>query len=152
MRMIRSPEPLNTAGDRTFRVFLAGSIEMGKATDWQTELAALLDGVPVTLINPRRLEWRADESEQTQREQIRWELDAIKNSADFVIFYFAEDTLSPITLLELGLVSGAEIADVVCCPPGFWRRFNVEETAHFHNLPMVSNLQELADAIRTQAG
>lgn len=50
MRVIRSPAPLNTASDRSFRVFMAGSIEMGAATDWQSELAAMLVDVPVTLV------------------------------------------------------------------------------------------------------
>ena len=57
--VIKAPKKLTNGG---ITVFLAGSIEMGKAVDWQTqienELKDKLDGdTVVTLYNPRRDDW-----------------------------------------------------------------------------------------------
>ena len=53
-RVVLPPAPVVLApGDRV--VFLAGSIEMGAAEDWQTRLVASLDGV--VALNPRRAAW-----------------------------------------------------------------------------------------------
>ena len=38
-------------------VFLAGSIEMGKADNWQQIVTQSLKDETVTLLNPRRLNW-----------------------------------------------------------------------------------------------
>ncbi|MCL2584484.1 MAG: nucleoside 2-deoxyribosyltransferase domain-containing protein [Streptosporangiales bacterium] len=64
------------------RVFLAGSIEMGTAEDWQTRVVAELSGAEgVVILNPRRekrqesVEPRA--AEPRFAEQVNWELDML---------------------------------------------------------------------------
>ena len=107
--IFKAPEKLEL--QRTFpTVFLAGSIETGKAVDWQTEITNRLDNV--NIVNPRRDDWDSswiqDISNPQFREQVEWEYDGIKKS-DLVVFFFDPKTKSPITLLELGVVlqSGA---------------------------------------------
>lgn len=82
-------------------LFLGGSIEEGRAPNWQREVIGWLKPYPMTVLNPRRDEWDANASESLLREQIEWELDA-QESADLRVYVFAPNTLSPITLLELG--------------------------------------------------
>lgn len=109
-------------------VFLAGSIEMGTAIDWQKDLVAALADLPITIFNPRRPDWdpswpQTKDSPQF-REQVEWEL-AHLGRADVIALYFAPGTKSPISLLELGLF--AETGKIICCcPEGFWRKGNVD--------------------------
>ena len=50
-------KPLNSVKTSAFKIFLAGSIDMGKAEDWQTRVADLLKNKSVILFNPRRDDW-----------------------------------------------------------------------------------------------
>jgi len=52
-----------------------------------------------------------------------------------VLVYFAPGSQSPITLLELGLHAASGKVTIVC-PPGFWRRGNVEIVADKYNIPL----------------
>jgi hypothetical protein len=55
--VIKPPAPLLTTGPI---MFLAGSIEMGVAEDWQSRVAtALADRDELGLLNPRRGAWDA---------------------------------------------------------------------------------------------
>lgn len=148
MRLIRAPELVDTQPDES-SVFLAGSIDMGSAIDWQAALAQQLAHVPGVLVNPRRLDWgnapAADTDSAQLRDQIGWELDAIEK-ADLVAFHFAPGTLAPITLLELGLVCRRQPA-VVCCPPDYWRHVNVRLLCERYGVPQVPDLTSLACSI-----
>jgi hypothetical protein len=55
-RVLKPPAPLLLDG-RTPSVFLAGSIEMGQAEDWQTQLERTLADLDIIVLNPRRDEW-----------------------------------------------------------------------------------------------
>ena len=125
-------------------VFLAGSIEMGKAVDWQTEVASALS--QYTILNPRRDDWDNtwEQSIHDVRflEQVEWELEGLA-AANLTLFYFAPDTFSPISLLELGLQAGRSRPTLVCCPPDFYRRGNVEIVCAHSNIPLVDSLEEL---------
>ena len=55
-RVLKPPAPVSLDG-RTPAVFLAGSIEMGAAADWQTQAERALRDLDVVLLNPRRDEW-----------------------------------------------------------------------------------------------
>lgn len=61
-------------------VFLAGSIEMGRALDWQQTVEAALDRYPATILNPRRDDWDTSWEQSIAHPQfaaqVRWELDA----------------------------------------------------------------------------
>ncbi len=128
-------------------IFLAGSIEMGKAENWQERVSAALRHVEVLILNPRRTHWNAawDQSIDNPdfKQQVDWELDAL-DAADMVIMYFAPETRSPITLLELGIHAGRAPGKlVVCCPEGFWRRGNVDIVCRRFGVQQVDSLDAL---------
>lgn len=132
MNVIYPPtENLPNIGDPL--VFLAGSIEMGVAEDWQQRVidCPLINKLPITILNPRRKEWDSswpqDPNFKPFREQVEWELNGLE-IADIIFFYFAPNTKSPISLMELGLALGKGKKVVVCCPKEFWRWANVKIT------------------------
>ena len=130
MVILKPPAPL-AIPDRARVVFLAGSIEMGAAEDWQSTLTAALGDRELMALNPRRDEWdgswRQSIDEPKFREQVEWELDGL-DRADVIAMWFAGGTKSPITLLELGLhARGGKL--IIGCPPEFWRRGNIEVVA-----------------------
>ena len=122
-------------------MFLAGSIEMGTADDWQQSLVAALAPRDLTLLNPRRDEWdaswRQSIDEPKFRDQVEWELDGLER-ADLVVMWFAPETKSPITLLELGLTARTNKL-IVGCPDGFWRKGNVEVVCARFGIPLASD-------------
>lgn len=93
-------------------LFLAGSIT--GAQDWQKELAfkeySLLEfgsnRLPTRLVdhfnvfNPRRINFDAS-NPVVELEQITWEYHCI-HQCKYILFWFAPETLAPITLFELG--------------------------------------------------
>jgi hypothetical protein len=139
-------------------VFLAGTIEMGAGEDWQPKAIKALSGKVGALYNPRRADWdstwKQSISDPQFSEQVNWELDHIER-ADIVYFYFDPKSKSPITLLELGLVSGmgekraGATPAVVCCPTGFWRRGNIEIVCARDNIPLYADFDESMGAVLT---
>jgi hypothetical protein len=154
-RIIKPPAPLDI-GPGTPSVFLAGSIEMGQAEDWQSAVARALADVPAVILNPRRDEWDASWVQSIHnpqfRAQVEWEL-AGQEMATCIALYFAPATKAPVTLLELGLFARSGKV-VVCCPDGFWRKGNVEVVCARYGLSMVDSLEELVVAVhrRLSAG
>ena len=151
MQVIFPPNKLPNADNKLKIVFLAGSIDMGKSVDWQTELAEMLpadwNGI---LLNPRRKNWDSSwvqsiENEQF-KEQVEWELSGLE-LADLVIFYFAPESSAPITLMEFGLFARTK-KSVVCCPEGFWRKGNVDIVCKKYNIFQVENLKDLATFVK----
>lgn len=162
-RMIISPEksrPLYEESKVT--VFLGGSIEMGRAEDWQTKIHAALNGLysdaDLALFNPRRTEWDATWSQENKpgpfQDQVNWELSRITLYSDIVCFYFDPNTTSPISLLELGLVTGMLIHGqkyplkcVVYCPPEYFRKGNVDITCELANIPVFNTYEDFLQAL-----
>ena len=139
MRVITAPEQIQKIGNEV-AIFLAGSIEQGTAELWQDRLIrdlAEADG-QVAVLNPRRKEWDPtwDQSIDNPlfKEQVVWEMDAL-DSAHIIVFYFDPNTKAPITLMELGLhVDKSEC--IVCCPPGYWRKGNVDILCERYGVPV----------------
>jgi hypothetical protein len=137
--MIFKP-PMNIAKRDTNinHVFLAGSIEMGKAEDWQAEMTGFFNLHDWGVFNPRRDDWDPtwvqDFDNPQFAQQVNWELNALDN-ADFILMYFAPDTISPISLYEFGRYSESNKMAVVC-PKGFWRKGNIEIGCHKDGIPL----------------
>ena len=134
MRVLEPPQPLDVADDER-SVFLAGSIDLGNAIDWQAEIIAALADQAGVVFNPRRRAWDASWPQAIDfapfREQVEWELTA-QERASIIAMYFAPASQAPITLFELGLFARSGRL-VVCCPDGYWRKGNVEIVcARFH--------------------
>ncbi len=130
--VITPPAPLDHINRHKPVVFLAGSIEMGKAEEWQSKLIAAIEHLPIIILNPRRPDWDSSWVQKADnpqfREQVEWELYGLER-ASLIAMYLAPGTMSPISLLELGrhvhpaMRGGAMI---VCCPEGFARKGNVD--------------------------
>lgn len=147
--VITSPTALPVDDNRP-KVFLAGSIDNGAASDWQAEVIQALGAMDVVLLNPRRADWnRAWQSSTDEREfvrQGRWELHALEQ-ADVVLMYFVPGSQSPVTLLEFGL-HAREGKLLVAAPDGFWRKANVDITADHYGVPRFASLPSLIEATR----
>ena len=145
---MKPPAPLHDTGAAS--VFLAGSIEMGAAEDWQRDVERALDDLPVVILNPRRDEWDASWvqaiSNSQFREQVEWELEA-QERASLIGMYFAPATRAPVTLLELGLFARSGKL-VVCCAEGFWRKGNVDVVCARYGVPLVAELAEFVRFLR----
>ena len=139
--------PTNTIpdnDDQSTKLFLAGSIEQGKAEEWQSriieDLKSFTSDVNIegkntikkklTILNPRRPDWNPNLPQEALndvlRNQITWELDHLEVS-DVICLYLDPKTTSPISLLELGLHMRSRKL-LVCCPPGFYRKANIDIT------------------------
>jgi len=131
-------------------IFLAGSIEMGKAIKWQEQVVRSLSDYDVTLFNPRRDHWDASWHETIHnrkfKEQVSWELAALEKS-DYIILYFDPKSKSPISLLELGLFARSHKI-FCCCPPKFWRQGNVEFVCKQFKIPFYTDLNKLLERVK----
>lgn len=138
---------------RKLSIFLAGSIEMGIAEDWQSKIEEELKDYNITIFNPRRDEWDSSWEQTIHnpqfKEQVEWELDHL-DKADIILMYFDENTKSPISLLELGLYASSGKM-IVYCPEGFWRKGNVDIVVDRYDVKQVQSLNELLTAVRNLA-
>lgn len=132
MRNFLPPESTVDSLKFKYRIFLAGSIEMGAAENWQEKFLADLSYPPssfkIAVLNPRRKDWNATWEQTIENpnfyQQVNWELDNLER-ATHIIMYFSPGTQSPISLLELGLYAKSGKL-IVVCPEGFWRKGNVD--------------------------
>ena len=156
MRMFKAPAQVDLTKYPT--IFQAGSIEMGKAEQWQERMANEFKDNDVTFLNPRRDDWDSSWIQSINDpqfyEQVNWELSGLE-LADIVVFYFDPETKSPITLMELGYLAGMHFENsnmniIVCCPDGFWRKGNVEIMCDRHNIKLVNTFDELVQVLKSR--
>lgn len=145
MQIIKPPQSLvsNFSSSRT--IFLAGSIEMGKAENWQNNIINNLKHKDYTFLNPRREEWDSSWEQKYENpqfyQQVNWELNAL-DKADIIIMNLLPDTKSPISLLELGLYASSRKLMVVCHKE-FWRRGNVEIVCEKYGVPLYETIESV---------
>ena len=150
MNVIYPPSSL-TISQTQKSIFLAGSIDMGNAIDWQQEIIGhFKENKALCFFNPRRKDWDSSWQQTIENthfnEQVTWELDALE-LADLIVFYFAPNSQAPISLLELGLFARNKNV-IVCCPTGYWRKGNVDIVCQRFNVKQVENLEELMEEIK----
>ncbi len=130
-------------------IFLAGSIEMGKAENWQLSFAEKFDSIGFEVFNPRRSDWNPDWIQSFENphfyQQVDWELNALEKS-DYILMRFTKGTMSPISLLELGLYANTKKL-VVICDDEFWRKGNVDMVCKRWNIPQFNNLESVVTYI-----
>jgi hypothetical protein len=124
--------PQKYPSDSKFTIFLGGSIEMGKAELWQEALTEKLKDFDIRILNPRRDDYDAGQKQSIDnpyfKEQVTWELDGL-DRADLIVMYLQPDTLSPISMMEIGLYINTldwNKQMIISSPNGFWRRGNIE--------------------------
>lgn len=150
MNVIKPPsEIIIPKGNKS--VFLAGSIEMGSAELWGDKIInSFNEEDNITFLNPRRDDWDSSWSQNIENDQFRWqvqwELDGLEK-ADLIVLYLQPGTMSPISLLELGLFA-RDHKMIICCPDGFWRQGNVDIVAQRYYIKQVDNIENLIKSIK----
>lgn len=145
--IIKPPHRLKFSNIALPSIFLGGSIDMGKAVDWQRQVEEALAPYSVNIYNPRRDNWNSGWEQRIDNapfaEQVNWELDALEES-DLILMYFDPNGPAPVSLLELGLF-GIPNNDgmVVCCPEGYWRKGNVDIVCERYGIEQVPSLEQL---------
>ncbi len=142
--IFKPPMNITKRNRRQKSVFLAGSIEMGVAENWQDKFSTYFTKNDWIVLNPRREEWDSSWVQEFETpqffQQVSWELNALEES-DLIVMYFDPKTKSPISLLELGLFAKSGKLHVIC-PDGFWRKGNVEIVCQFYNTPFYDDVEE----------
>lgn len=149
MKHLKAPQFVS---DRLATVFLAGSIEMGMAENWQDKAARLLEGTSWTILNPRRDDWDDTWEQKIEHpafnEQVIWELQGLE-TCEYAIVYFDPNTKAPITLLELGLLSQIDPEKVlVVCPEGFYRKGNVDIVCDRYKMCQYPSLEKACEKLK----
>jgi hypothetical protein len=151
MRVFTAPQlPLIGASDTS--VFLAGSIEMGSAIDWQKKLIDDCSFLPDNwvFLNPRREHWDPSWQQSIENphfyQQVDWELTHL-DRADHIVFYLDPATKSPISLLEIGKFANTYSTYIVC-PKSFYRRGNIEIFCHKYRTPLYEKLEDVVNEFR----
>lgn len=140
IKVIKPPQ-IYVASPLDKTLFLGGSIEMGAAPRWQDEFVKLASHFLVNgewvIYNPRRDDWdtslKQEATDPQFFQQVEWEMTHLEK-VKYRLFYFAENTISPITLLELGKYS--ERRSHVVCDAGYARKGNVEMFCYKYDIPM----------------
>jgi len=146
MKYIECPEEYEGNGKS---LFLAGGIS--NCSNWQSELVKMLDKEDMILINPRRKNFSVGDRKM-EMDQIKWEHDhLIKSSA--ISFWFAQETLCPITLYELGKASSGRKKIFIGVHPEYARKRDVEiQTGLIRpEINVVYSLDDLAGQIKEWA-
>lgn len=127
------------------KLFLGGTIDNGFSHNWQKDVISKLEKESVIIFNPRRT-GHFDASDEIEfAEQVDWELTCLENS-EYVMMYFAPGSKSPISLLELGMISQRNPANLfVCCPEGYWKKFNVDKVCERYGIEQFSTLDEITN-------
>ena len=145
--VIKSPNSITHSNSKP-SIFLAGSIEMGNAENWQEDLTKYFEK-DFNIYNPRRDDWDNSWEQSIHNpqfyEQVSWELNAL-NKAQLIVMYFDPNTKSPISLLELGLYANSKKLHVIC-PEGFWRKGNVDIVCEKYDIPLYSNIENFKSRI-----
>lgn len=159
MRIYKAPQFWYTTSPQEFSIFLAGSIEMGAAENWQDRLTRELEELPLeikdrlVIVNPRRDDWDTSWVQSIHnpqfREQVIWELESMEQCT-MVAMYFDPNTKSPITLLELGLMAGIRKPMIVCCPDGYWRQGNVEITSKRYSVRYTHSRDQFIGMLKSE--
>jgi hypothetical protein len=150
-RLIYAPIPSECIYDGV-NIFLAGSIDMGKALNWQPVVTEALKDIPEVgeIYNPRRLDFQEGAEQSITNpyfsEQVNWELDHL-DLADIVFMYLDPESKAPISLMEMGYMSKTDKL-IVCCPDGFWRKGNIEIMCFREGIFLFDNLIDALDHLK----
>lgn len=132
-------------------VFLAGSIAMGSAPNWQEKITPMLSHLPIAIYNPRRGgEFKWDEKDtDIINQQIEWEHKHL-DASSIIAMFLSEKSPAPISLLELGLFARTRKL-IVCCEKDFYRLGLVKRVCEDHQIMLVHEVEDLAKEVEKKA-
>jgi hypothetical protein len=120
-------------------VFLAGSMDYKSSSSWRDKVINEFDDKNKNFFDPTNIDH--DELNESEMEShIQWELEAM-SMADKIVLNFLPDSLSPISLVELGLYVQSEKL-VVVCPKEFYQSNYVYVLCEKYNTPAYPNIDE----------
>jgi len=122
MIYVEAPNITQTPNKGLPSIFIAGSIS--GTWDWHSKLISNLKDLDVVVYNPRRKNFPINDPTEAPK-QIKWEFNHIRK-ADMLCFWFAPETVAPITLYELGAHSMTEKPITIGLDPGYERILDVE--------------------------
>lgn len=127
-------------------MFLAGTIDLGAADDWQQSFIDYLDTMSatrITVLNPRRDTWFGTPTLDNPEfvKQVNWELDALER-ADVIVMRLLGTSKSPVSLMELGLHARSGKL-VVHCDEEFYRSGNVAAVCDRYGVTRVGSYDAL---------
>lgn len=147
--ILKAPKYQETEGPT---IFLAGGIT--GCADWQAQMAVAMSNRGYTVFNPRRDDFpELMTTQEDELEQVRWEKYHMEK-AHKIIFWFAEETVQPITLFEFGKwlnynSMGYRKPMVVGIHPNYPRRMNLHAQIALArpNLEIMNSLEGIRDKI-----
>jgi len=145
-RLFRSPDvpPADLPGRF---VFIAGSIEMGRAELWQPRVAERFISSGINVFDPRRDDWDADLDQDPTpgtvfNQQVTWELENIQR-ADAVFFRLCGgETMAIVSMLEMGICFGSGKPIVIQADRDYMRYGNIAVTARRFGVPVFNDEDE----------
>lgn len=129
------------------QLFLAGGI-VG-CSDWQSEALSRLEGLEITILNPRQKNFPIDDLTAAPK-QITWEFERLK-VATHILFWFSPETVCPIVLYELGRYLALHKAYIyIGVHPDYSRKLDVEIQSELAcpRREIYYSLESLCDAVR----
>lgn len=146
--------PVSKINEKGFKIFLAGTIDMGISIDWQQKIIDCFQNMEtkkeLIFLNPRRKNWDSSWVQTVENEQfngqVTWELDALEQS-DLIVMFLEAHSKSPISMLELGLFAESGKI-IVCCEEGFWRKGNIDIVCQRKNIPTFKTFDALIDYLK----
>ena len=120
-------------------IFLAGSMAAKSEVNWRQTISTNLQE-KYHFIDPTNPNHDVLNDAQ-MREHIKWEFDGMKR-ADYIIMNFLRDSLSPISLVELGMNINNEKL-IVICPKEFYKWRYIDTLCKEHNTPIFNQLEEI---------
>ncbi len=149
-KIFKAPEKVPDDDFTTVRLFLAGSIDMGQAEDWQQKVTEELKDCNVIICNPRRDDWDKTQSQTADnpvfKQQVDWELENQEN-ADVILMVLTADSKAPISLLELGLFAYTGKL-IVYCHENFYRKGNIDIVCSRYDIDQVESLDDAINIIK----
>lgn len=147
--VIKAPNSYDAASKYT--IFLAGSIDMGRARAWHEDVIKGLADLDILILSPKRDDWDASWEQcrtcEPFREQVLWENDAMA-AADMIVFCMTAESKAPITMYEYGRYASLKEC-IVCVEEGFYRQGNFDIYAELDKVPMYHDLDEMISDLQT---
>lgn len=130
-------------------IFLGGTIDEGNSINWQEDLELFFTYTinhTMDVFNPRRKDWDSSWIQEYKNpyfyQQVKWELNALEQ-ADYILICFLSKSMSPISLLELGLFKDKKI--FVICEEGYYRKGNIEIVCETYNIPLFHSIESFKE-------
>lgn len=141
--VVKAPHPYDSG--LKYTIFLAGSIDMGKARPWHDDVIKALSDLDIQILSPKRDDWDSSWEQcstcEPFREQVVWEHDAME-AADMVVFCFTAESKAPVTMYEFGRFADRKEC-IACVEEGFYRQGNLDIYCELDDVAVYHNLDEM---------